>query len=221
MRMKSGKGLFADLDMRTRGSLRGGKLDDVGHWGKEFRGFRWSGGIDQGLAGVRRVDRIRVDALARMVGVHTFLGGRRVRLRFWRRCGLRAWNIEKRQVLDRARPGELRVVKSRIVPRNDRKVWPRENHEGDVQQGRSEDSAAGKAPLHAAISKDKSVGNGLRQMGALEERGYTAEKILMEAAPSDFELRLYLAREDDVGRVEFCLTEQVVRIDVESRRHKV
>ena len=57
-------------------------------------------------------------------------------------------------------------------------------------------------------------------MGTLEERGDTAEKILVEAAPGDFELRLNLSRKEDVGRVEFRLTEKVVRIDVECRRHK-
>src|SRR5208283_4592066 len=85
MGMKFGEGLLADLNVRTRWSLRGGESHDVGHWRKEFRGLRWSCGIDQGLSGVRRVDRIRVDALAGMVGIHTFLGGRRIRLYFRRR----------------------------------------------------------------------------------------------------------------------------------------
>jgi hypothetical protein len=58
-------------------------------------------------------------------------------------------------------------------------------------------------------------------MCALEGRGHTAEKVLVEAAPGDFELRLNLAREENVGRVEFRLTEKIVRVNVESRRHEV
>ena len=102
MGMKLGEGLLANLDVRTRGGLRGRKLNDIGHGRKEFRGFRGSGGIDQGLTWVRRVNGVRVDALARVKCVHTGLSGRRVRLRFRRGFGLRARNMEKRQVLDGA-----------------------------------------------------------------------------------------------------------------------
>jgi hypothetical protein len=115
----------------------------------------------------------------------------------------------------------LRVIKGRIVPGGAWKVLPRENHEGDVQQCCGEESAAWEAPLDAAIPKDKGERIGFQEMCALEGYGHTAEKILVEAAPSDFELRLNLSRKEDVGRVEFRLTEEVVRIDVESGRHKV
>jgi hypothetical protein len=107
------------------------------------------------------------------------------------------------------------------MPGGGRKVWPRENHERDVQQGGGEESTPGKAPLDAAIPKDKSEGNSLRQMGALERCDHVAQETLVETAPGDFELRLNLPRKEDVGRVEFRLTEKVVRVDVESRRHKV
>jgi len=153
--------------------------------------------------------------------VHTGLCGRRIRLRFRLGSGLRARNIEKGQVLDGAGPGELRVIKGRIAPRGGWKVWPREKHERDMEQCCREDSTAGKAPLDAAIPKDKSEVNSLQQMSALERRGHITEETLVEATPGDFELRLNLTREEDVRRVEFRLTEEVVRIDVESRRHKV
>jgi len=107
------------------------------------------------------------------------------------------------------------------VPGSDWKVWPREDHEGEVPEGGGEDGAAGEPPLDTAIPKDKSERNSLRQMVALEGRGHAAEKILVEAPPGDFELRLNLTRKEDVWRVEFRLTEEVARIDVESRRHKV
>ena len=107
------------------------------------------------------------------------------------------------------------------MPGSTGKVRPRQYHEGNVPQSGGEDCAAGKAPLDATIPKDKSEGNSLRELGALERRGHATEKILVEAAPGDFQLRLDFSRKEDVRRVEFRLTEEVVRIDVESRRHKV
>jgi hypothetical protein len=101
------------------------------------------------------------------------------------------------------------------VPGGDRKIRPGENHESNVKQSGGQYGAAGYVSFNATIPKHKSKGNGLREMSAFEERRYTAQEILMIAAPGDFQLRLDLARKEDVGRIQFCLTKKVKGVSVE------
>ena len=199
-------------------------MDDVGHLGKEFRGLRWRGGIDQRLTRMRRVSGIRVNTLARVIGIRTFLSRRwvRSRLRFRVGRGPGAGNIKKRQVFYGAGPGEFRIVKRRITPRGGWKIWPGEKDESDVPQGSGEYGSAGDISFDAAIAEDRGEGNGFRQMGTLEKCGHTAEKILVVAAPGNFQFRLDLARKEDVGRIELRLTKKVEGVSVERRpEHKV
>src|ERR1700731_2871081 len=114
--MELSQHLFGDFQawLCRDGSLL--QQNNIGQAGKNFWRNYSSGGVDQSLPRVRWRDRIGEDALARMECFGTFAGDGfgEVATRAWssgRGCG---GKFQRREVIDWAGPGELKIFKRRI-----------------------------------------------------------------------------------------------------------
>src|SRR5271166_1717094 len=137
--MNFGESLFVNFHSRLRRRFRGSKLDYVRHGRENFRGFGGRGCVDESLPRMGRVHRVGVDALARMK-CFCRLGGIDLRLLcFWGRLRSTFGNLQQREIVDRAGPGELRVVKHMIRWRSHRKFRPRRKKKGYMKDRCEED----------------------------------------------------------------------------------
>src|SRR5260370_14667538 len=137
-RAQLGERLVADLKARTR---RGGhllELHDIGKVRKNLWRLQTSGGIDQRLARMRRVRRIGEDVLPRMEGISA-LSRERFR-RFAARAGLGfgTLHLHKRKIMDRAGPGEFRVLERVKVACGGRELRGGDYAKKEVPQGGGE-----------------------------------------------------------------------------------
>ncbi len=119
-----------DLDMWPGRGNRCLQLDDIGQVGKEIGCELRGNGIDERLAWMIGAYGIGDDALPGMEGVRTFRGERLLlfgaKSGFWSGGG----DFESWKIIDRSRPGELRVVKRCIVT-NDRAQQRKRGDEKD------------------------------------------------------------------------------------------
>src|SRR5208337_4886298 len=146
----------------------GSQVHYVGHVRQNFRRIERSRRIDQSLPRMRWMRRIRENSLARMEGVGAF-GRRRIGRTFGARRGfLFARHVEKRQIVDRSGPRQLRIVERRVAFCRSRKLRPGNQQKRHLEGGGRQNSAAGESAINPAIAKKIGQRNSTAQRGTLE-----------------------------------------------------
>jgi hypothetical protein len=174
------------------------------------------------LLEVRGPDWIGEDALARMERIGTrlrsWINRRRLRDSF---C-TRFWNFEQRQVLNRARPSELKVFQAFNFLRLERALRERHREKRHVPQKRGDDRSTRPARFDPAIL----------EKAAAEKSCYTvagknspdaAAHALVKITPSNVEARAFAARRKTRGDERHsggCLTEEIECAIGMARRHR-
>ena len=184
-----GKCLFADLDSWTSRPRQLLELNNIRQIRKNFWGLGGRSGIDQRLPRMVRMCRVSEDALAGMESVSAFLRERFFRLAARTGLGFGTLRRQERQIGDRPRPGEFRVVERGIVA--GRSLELREGHEKKsyMPQRRGNQGTAGNASLHPAVLEKTFRQKILGNASPGENGANAASDALMKTSPSKIQLR--------------------------------
>jgi hypothetical protein len=136
------------------------------------------------------MDRIRKDALPWMKRIGTLGRWRLFRFTFWTRLGLRSLSVQEGKIIDRPGPGELRVIKRRIMARRRGELRERHEEKNGVPQSSSDQSTARDSPLHPAIFEKSASEKILSNIRSAEQRSHTTAYSLVKTSPGDVQLRL-------------------------------
>jgi hypothetical protein len=149
----------------------------------------WRGRIDQRLPRMVRMHRVGHDALPRMKCFGALRNDRLGNIACYD-LWLRGTDVQKGEILDRSRPGELRVVKSGVMTQCCAKQRERRNDEKDVPQRGRHHRPFRSAPLDPAIAKIIATQKLADAEWSCEERPNAAKKALVKVAPGDSEFGL-------------------------------
>ncbi len=188
--MKLREGLLIDLNFGFSGNGRGLQLHDVGKIRQNFwrRGRR--GGIDERLSRMGDDCWVGEDALARMEGVGAFgsEGIFWIAAGAWRRC-FDAGKIQRRQIVDRAGPGELKIFQCGVFVGSCFQARPRQQAQHDVEEDSGNNCLASEAIGIPPVGKWFRLLRFLWGPGAGHYGAHTTGCALAEAAPTYRQLR--------------------------------
>jgi len=163
--------------------------------------------------------RIRENSLARMKRIA--IRRRRIVHIFFGRgdAGRSLGKVEKRQVLNRSRPGKLSVLESDNSFWRKRDIGPGDDKKYNVPKSGSGDCEIRDSLLDAAINEDITFWLAFGHSRPTEKGGEFAKEVLMKAVPGNRQLRFTNAGQIHGHRIDLVLTEQIERIDLESMKH--
>jgi hypothetical protein len=189
--MKLSEDLFGDFHTRLRGDGILRQQNNIWQAGKNFWRDYSSNGVDQSLARVRWRDGVGENALARMERFGPFAGDRfgNVATRAWRGGRGSRGKSQRREIIDWAGPGELKIFKRWIFALGCEEIRPGRQQKNNVPQGGCDYRGARDAAFDRAISEDIFAYKLLSWSGASDERVDAASETLVKAVPADFELR--------------------------------
>src|SRR6266849_4525426 len=131
--------------------------------------------------------RVGEDALPRMKCVRAFRGERFFRRAARAGLGLRTLGRQKRKIVDRSRPSELRVIECRKVARGRGKLRERQDQKNDMPQSSGNQRAARNSAFHPAVLEESANAEIVRHIRFAQEGCQTAADALMKTSPADFE----------------------------------
>jgi len=136
-----------------------------------------------------RMCRVSENALPWMESVSAFLRERFLRFAAGTGLGFGSLRRQERQIGDRPRPGEFRVIERGIVAGRGPKL--REGHEkkSDMPQRRGNQGTAGNTSLDPAVLEETFRQKILRNVGPGENGANAASDALMKTSPSEVKLR--------------------------------